>query len=133
MSGGVGRASPGRLTTLALAAVVPVVVVVTAVITLNVTSDTPGAAAGGQAAKRPDAITIANFRFSPDPLVVKAGATIAVTNADGTAHTVTAKDGSFDTGDLDGGAHGTITIGTAGTYEYYCDIHNYMTGRIEVR
>ncbi len=56
-----------------------------------------------------------------------------VTNDDGTAHTVTAADKSFDTGDLDGGATATITLAKAGTYQYFCNIHNYMTGTIEVK
>ena len=58
---------------------------------------------------------------------------VTVTNDDGTMHTLTADDKSFDTGDLDGGASATITIATAGTYEYHCDIHNYMTGTIEAK
>ena len=66
-----------------------------------------------------------------DPTSVTAGATVTVTNDDGTVHTLTADDGKFDTGDLDGGASGTITIDEPGTYAYFCDIHNYMTGTIE--
>jgi len=102
------------------------------VVTLNVTSDNAGSAAAS-GAKTPNSITIANFQFSPEPLVVKTGTTVKVTNDDGTAHTVTAADKSFDTGDLDGGATATITLAKAGTYKYFCDIHNYMTGTIEVK
>ena len=58
---------------------------------------------------------------------------VAVTNDDGTVHTLTADDGSFDTGNLDGGAEKTITVAAPGTYAYHCDIHNYMTGTIEAR
>ena len=124
----------GRLPTIALAVVVPLVALVTVVVTLNVTSDGTNSAAGAaKGAKTPNSITIANFQFSPDPLVVSAGATVKVTNRDGTKHTVTAADKSFDTGDLDGGATATITIAKAGTYKIYCNIHNYMTGTIEVK
>jgi plastocyanin len=135
MTRGAGRERLGRIPTILLVALVPLVALLAAVVTLHVTSagSGTGTPAGAGTSGRPDAITIANFRFSPDPLVVKAGTPIAVTNADGTVHTVTAKDGSFDTGDLAAGAHGTITIGRAGTYDYFCNIHNYMTGRIEVR
>ena len=56
---------------------------------------------------------------------------MTVTNDDGTAHTLTADDGRFDTGDLDGGKQTTITIDKPGKYAYHCDIHNYMTGVIE--
>jgi plastocyanin len=124
----------GRLPTIALAVVMPLVALVVAVVTLNVTSDSTSSAAGaGGAAKTPNSITIANFQFSPEPLVVKAGSSVKVTNDDGTAHTVTAADKSFDTGDLDGGATATITLAKAGTYKYFCNIHNYMTGTIEVK
>ena len=54
-----------------------------------------------------------------------------MTNDDGAAHTLTADDGKFDTGRLDGGKQATITIDEPGTYAYHCDIHNYMTGVIE--
>ncbi len=27
----------------------------------------------------------------------------------------------------------TITLAKAGTYKYFCNIHNYMTGTIEVK
>jgi plastocyanin len=123
----------GRLPTVALAVIVPLVALVTVVITLNVTSDATSASAGGNGAKTANSITIANFQFSPDPLVVAAGTTVKVTNSDGTAHTVTAADKSFDTGDLDGGASTTITLAKAGTYKYFCNIHNSMTGTIEVK
>jgi plastocyanin len=92
------------------------------------TSITPAAAG-------PPAITIKNFKFGPDPLKAKAGAVIQITNRDDTAHTVTADAGAaqmFDTKNVAGGATATITIQAAGTYKYHCDIHNYMTGVIQV-
>ncbi len=118
-----------KLATWALALVVPVVAVVAAVVTLNVTSDDSGNA--GAAAKNGTEVTIENFAFSPTPLRVKAGATVTVANHDGAAHTVTADDGTFDTGTLDGGSQMTITIDKPGKYAYHCNIHNYMTGVIE--
>ena len=125
----------GRVPTIVLALVVPLVALIAVVVTLNVTSDGTSVASsdGGGGATEPNAIHIANFKYSPEPLVVTPGTKVTVTNDDGTVHTVTADDGKFDTGDLDGGASGTITIADAGTYKYFCDIHNYMTGTIEVR
>jgi plastocyanin len=125
----------GRLPTLALAVVVPLVALVSVVVTLNVTDDSSSAAprAGGGSGGTGTAISIKNFQYSPNPISVKVGAKVTVTNDDGTVHTLTANDGQFDTGDLDGGARGTITITKPGTYSYFCDIHNYMTGTIEAR
>jgi plastocyanin len=114
-----------------LALVVPAVAAVAVVITLTATSARSGSDASE--ARAGDTIVIQNFDYAPPKLAVAAGTTITVKNADGTAHTVTAKDKSFDTGDVDGGATATITIDRPGTYQYFCDIHNYMTGTIEVR
>jgi plastocyanin len=125
----------GRLPTIALALVVPLVALVSVVVTLSVTDDSSSAASrdGGGSGSSGTAISIKNFQYSPDPITVKVGAKVTVTNDDGTLHTLTANDGQFDTGDLDGGASGTITITEPGTYGYFCDIHNYMTGTIEAR
>jgi plastocyanin len=129
------RGRLGRLPTVVLALVVPLVALVTVLVTLNVTDDTTSAASSGNHGKVASgtAIAIKNFQFSPDPITVKVGATITVSNDDGTVHTLTADDKKFDTGDLDGGAEKTITIDAPGKYTYHCDIHNYMTGTIEAR
>jgi plastocyanin len=124
------EATSHRLSMSMVALVVPVVAAVTAVVTLVATSprsSAPVAGAGRDAA----AVTIQDFAFSPPTLRVAAGTTVKVTNADGARHTLTAVDGTFDTGTLGGGAHATVTIERPGRHRYYCDIHNYMTGRIE--
>lgn len=92
------------------------------------------AAASGPAAAAGTAITIKNFAFSPNPIKVKAGATITVMNSDGTAHTVTADDKtSFDTSPIPGGTSKTITAPSKpGTYPYHCNIHDYMKGTLVV-
>ena len=90
-------------------------------------ASTPSKAASATAG---DAIAIKDFTFSPDPITVTAGSTITVTNRDGTPHTVTAVKGAFDTGDLAGGASGSITIDRPGTYAYFCEIHQYMKGTL---
>jgi len=90
-----------------------------------------GSSSGGGAAG--NAITIADFKFSPTPLKVKSGQKITVTNTDSALHTVTADDKSFDTKDLKKGQTFTFTApGKAGTYKYICDIHQYMKGSLEV-
>jgi len=83
----------------------------------------PGAAAG--------AISISNFKFVPSPAQAKVGDTITVTNKDGTDHSFTADDGSFDTGVFSSGSK-TIKVTKAGTVSVHCRIHNFMTGSIVV-
>jgi plastocyanin len=79
-------------------------------------------------------ITISNFIFSPMALTVSPGATISVTNKDPVAHTLTATDGQFNTGDVTQNQTKTFKAPTrVGTYHYICSIHQYMMGSITVR
>ena len=119
-----------RLPMWLIVAIVPVVAVVAVVFT-GFGSGSGSSTASANAAE-PNTITIKNFAFAPKPLNVKAGTTITVTNTDGTAHTVTAAKGAFDTGDIDGGATVQITVDQPGTYAFFCDIHQYMKGTIHV-
>ncbi len=89
------------------------------------------AASGGGGKERPS-LTIQNFRYSPEPLVVPVGARVTVTNKDDAAHTATAEDNSFDTGNLAAGAEKEITLSRAGELTYICSIHDYMRGVIRV-
>ena len=57
---------------------------------------------------------------------------ITWTNDDGFAHTVTADDDSFDSGNLDGGATFEQTFDEAGEFAYHCNIHPQMTGTVSV-
>ena len=78
-------------------------------------------------------ITIKDFKFSPNPLKAKAGATITVKNDDSTTHTLTADDKSFDTGEVANGTSSKITLPTkAATVTYHCEIHNFMKASVEV-
>ena len=90
-------------------------------------STSPAASGNGAAAAT---ITIHSFTFGPAVLNVKAGTVVTVKNTDDTDHTVTALDGSFDTGPIHGGKSATFTVTKAGTVKFHCNIHNYMTGTI---
>lgn len=80
-------------------------------------------------------INIKDSAFSPDSLTVKAGETITVTNNDFTGHSVTADDGSFDTGVLGSGQSGSFTAPTKpGTYAFHCQMHpTIMKGTLIVK
>jgi len=75
-----------------------------------------------------------NFKFNPEKLTVKVGDKVTVTNLDeGTSHSFTADDNSFDTGIFqknDGPK--TITLSKSGTFPYHCQVHNFMKGTITV-
>lgn len=117
-----------RIPTWVLALIVPVIAVVAVLVTVVATD---GNDSTGVAAAAPGTITIKDFDYTPKPIDVQVGEKVTVTNADGTVHTVTAKDGSFDTGDLAGGKSASITVSKAGTFEYFCEIHDYMTGTLK--
>ena len=79
-------------------------------------------------------ISISNFMFSPMTLSVKPGATISVTNKDSATHTLTASGpGGFNTGNISHNQTKTFKAPTKpGTYQYICNIHQYMMGTIKV-
>jgi plastocyanin len=77
-------------------------------------------------------VTIAGFAFAPDHVTVSVGDTVTWTNNDGVAHTATADDGSFNTGNIGGGGSESVTFDTAGTFAYHCRIHAAMTGTVVV-
>ena len=91
----------------------------------------PSTTTSGTAA---DNITIQNFKFNPDPLNVKQGAKITVAILDdGVPHSVTADDGSFDTGIfMKSNGPKVITLSKTGTFTYHCQVHSFMKGTIDV-
>jgi len=78
------------------------------------------------------AVEIADFAYGPESLEIAAGTEVTWTNNDSTAHTVTADDGSFDSGKIDEGGTFSFTFDTPGTYAYHCDFHPNMTATIVV-
>jgi plastocyanin len=93
-----------------------------------------GSSSGSGAESSTKSITISNFMFSPMHAAVAPGSTVSVTNKDSVTHTLTATGGQFNTGDIGPGATKTFTAPSkAGTYDYICNIHQYMMGTIVVR
>jgi plastocyanin len=103
-------------------------------------SATPSATATGSSASQKtgttNTIVIKNFMFSPDSLTVAPGAEVTVKNEDSVTHTLTDKTDQtgFNTGPV--GPNQTKTFKApdkAGTYAFFCTIHQYMTGTLVVR
>jgi plastocyanin len=63
---------------------------------------------------------------------VPVGATLTWTNDGSQGHSVTAADGSFDTGLVAPGASGTVEFDTPGVFVYHCTPHPWMTGFVIV-
>jgi plastocyanin len=72
--------------------------------------------------------------FFPAKITVIIGQNNTVTfdNKDSSPHTVTADDGSFNSGNLNTGASWTHTFDAAGTFTYHCNYHSWMKGTIVV-
>lgn len=77
-------------------------------------------------------VAVKNFSFSPEQVTVPVGGTVKWTNADSTSHTITANDGSFDSGSKAGGGTFERTFTAAGTFTYFCAIHTSMQGTVQV-
>jgi plastocyanin len=86
----------------------------------------------GSMAPTAASVSIKNMAFNPGSLSVTAGATITWMNSDTTIHTVTADDGSFNSGNIAVGATYSRVFNTAGTFSYHCMIHPEMTGKVVV-
>src|SRR6478752_5705287 len=74
----------------------------------------------------PNTVSIKNFAFSVATLSISAGTQVTWTNNDATAHTVTADDGSFNSGNIAPGASFSHTFNNMGTVNYHCAIHPMM-------
>ena len=68
-------------------------------------------------------VTIEDFEFSPRSLTVRVGTTVVWTHEGHATHTVSADDGTFNSGSLSGGEHFEFTFDTVGTYAYYCQLY----------
>lgn len=88
---------------------------------------------GGSESAGGNKVTIADYTYEPADLTVSKGTTVVFTNEDSTAHTATSKDsGVFESGSIEPGKSGKVTLDKAGTFAYFCAFHPFMKGTIEV-
>jgi plastocyanin len=78
------------------------------------------------------AVTIKDFEFAPTTVNVSVGDSVTWLNQGPTTHTATAKDGSFDSGNLAKGKSFSHKFTKAGTYSYFCKPHPFMTAKVVV-
>jgi plastocyanin len=75
-------------------------------------------------------VEIVNFAFVPAEITINAGDTVNWTNKDTAVHDVTSS--LFDH-DINPGESFSFAFNQTGIYDYHCDIHRSMKGRIIVR
>jgi len=79
------------------------------------------------------AVSIIDFGYTPASITVQAGDTVVWTNTGQAVHTVSADNGSFDSGTLLSGRTFAMTFSTAGTFAYHCNVHPSMHGTVVVQ
>ncbi len=100
-------------------------------ITINVTAVAAATAgAAGTARIVTDPTTVG--RYVPATVRLAVGQRLTFTNTSDAAHTVTADNGAFDSGNIAQGASWTFTATKAGTFTYTCIYHPHMHGTIVV-
>jgi plastocyanin len=70
--------------------------------------------------------------FGPEDVSVLAGDTVSWNNQSLQTHTVTSRDALFGSPHLGQGANYSHAFSTAGSFAYYCQIHPFMTGEVDV-
>jgi plastocyanin len=100
--------------------------------TMIVDPDAPGRPAPIPASPgAPPEIVIADFAFGS--ITASPGAAVTVNNLDVAEHTVSAQDGSFDSGLVPPSATSSVFAPNApGVYAFICEIHPSMEGQLNV-
>jgi plastocyanin/uncharacterized membrane protein len=75
-------------------------------------------------------VIIKQMDFDPAQVTVNTGDTVEWKNEDIYAHTVTADDGSFDSGIIDPGKSWQMTVKAGDTIAYHCRPHPNMTAKL---
>ena len=86
----------------------------------------------GPTAPADTSVRMAGSRFAPPTLTIAAGETVRWFNDDALPHTVSATDGSWDSGNLAPGQAFERRFDTTGNFPYLCRYHPGMIGTIEV-
>ena len=93
----------------------------------------PAAAPDAEVGRDTVRAEIRDFMFRPARLLVAAGTTVVWTNGGQVVHTVTAEDGSFDSGEIQSSERRAMVFPTPGTFPFHCTPHPFMRGELVVR
>lgn len=84
----------------------------------------------------PDEVFMEDIRFNPSSLTVSVGTTVTWVNKErgvyAEIHTITSDNNLFDSGDIKKRKSFSYTFNQTGTFNYHCEHHSGMTGRILV-
>src|SRR5215203_2497787 len=77
-------------------------------------------------------VAIADHYFDVADIAIEPGTTVLWVNEGKVPHTVTADDGSFDSGELNPGDSYIVTFLGSGRLSYHCQLHPEMVGSVTV-
>jgi plastocyanin len=86
---------------------------------------------GGGGASAEASVSIEYASYKPRQMDVLTGDTVTWTNESARGHTVTAEDGSFDSGRVNVGERFMHSFPAAGAYPYYCRLHPTIRGEVD--
>ncbi|WP_337862614.1 plastocyanin/azurin family copper-binding protein [Nitrososphaera sp.] len=103
----------------------------------SASSDTPATEGVSRVEIVPGATNKADKAYSPNPVKIQPGTTLTWVNADSAAHTVSSGTASKPTKDFDSKIMGpkkeySFQFVKEGTFDYYCQLHPTMAGKIVV-
>jgi plastocyanin len=96
--------------------------------------DMPSASSAPAVPVAGNGVAVKNFAFAPTALTVKVGTKVTWTNQDSDAHTVTSigSGGPLNSTAMATGDTFSFAFTKAGTYQYLCTIHPFMTATVTV-
>src|SRR5262245_43137571 len=98
------------------------------------TTTASGTTSSSRPAPEPGTVAIVDFQFTPREVSVGVGERVTWRNDDPYGHWVVGTEPDvLDSGELSQAQTYAKTFSQAGTYLYYCNIHNYMKGSVTVR
>ena len=92
-----------------------------------------GVGIGAVAAPTTHTVVIADMKFVPETLTVKAGDTIVWVNKDFFPHTATTRDKTFDSGDIATNKSWKYVAKKKGSFPYICTLHPTMKATLIVK
>lgn len=98
-------------------------------------ADAPMATDASVTADGSATVGLKDSRYDPTDIEISVGDTVTFTNNDPYNHTVTSADGSaivFDSGEISEDVTFEQSFDTAGSYDFFCQIHPTMRGTVTV-
>ena len=104
--------------------------------TIGLVSSSTSQVGGGHASAEkssllgPTVVGMSASLYHPAEAIVLVGTTVRWDNAEAVPHTVSAPDGSFESGLMFQGVSWSLTFEQPGVFEYVCKLHPFMVGRV---